>query len=120
MTTPRLYHFCCSHSSAEIGRVGKLRPNTKHVVPALRLVWLTTERQPDREATGLTMNYITCDRMEHRYHARDASMCMPWLTSPARATLAASDPQTLTDLESYGDPQHWYVASERVPVKQDY
>lgn len=110
----RLYHFTCDHGLSGIGRVGELRPMVEHPWLHCKVVWLTTEKRPDRFATGLTSNLLDCDRMAHRYVVRDLSRCRPWLTSPERA---GARQDFVAELEQFGDPEHWWIASEPVEAR---
>jgi hypothetical protein len=108
----RLFHFTCEHGREAIGRRGELRSRMRHPLLGCDVVWLTSESSPDRESTGLTMRTITCDRMQFRYVVGDAGKCRPWIGSRERDAAPAHH---LADLERYGDPEHWWIASE--PVK---
>ena len=113
----RLYHFTCQHSRRDIGTYGLLVPQIKHPMLGCNVTWLTSEAMPDRAATGLGNNTgLKCDRMEFRYVVTDLSRCRPWLGSVERA---ASPAHVVEDLESYGDPDHWWIASEPVQAKLD-
>jgi hypothetical protein len=104
---PTLWHFTCTHGRRALGKRGLLVAPLPHpLLGAARLIWLTTEAAPDRERTGLTMNTTTCDRMAYRYRVLQPWRCTPWLASPWRA---AALPRIVADLESFGDPEHWYV-----------
>lgn len=110
----RLFHFTCEHGFRALGRRGRLCSQMAHPLLGCDVVWLTTEALPDRESSGLTMDTIACDRMKYRYIVTDTSACRPWLDSPERA---AAPRRHVRDLESYGDPEHWWVASEPVPAR---
>ena len=114
----RLYHFCCQHSRRAIGTYGLLIPQIEHPLLGCRVVWLTTEAEPDRHATGLAneTGLLHCDRMEYRYVVSDLERARTWLQSPERA---AAPPQAVADLESYGDAQHWWIANEPIRAKLD-
>jgi hypothetical protein len=72
---------------------------------------MTTKAKPDRERTGLGMHLTKCDRMEFRYTVTPTGACVPWLRSLTRMR---ADLQVVEDLEGYGDPEHWWVASTPV------
>lgn len=102
-----LWHFTCGHSYKSIGDEGLLYPHPHPLMPELgSLIWLTDDAEPDRDDVGLTMGFITCDRMEYRYAVRSAPSCKPW--SSVRDAL---DTDVLTDLESFGAPETWWVSS---------
>ena len=113
---PPLWHFTCSHGAHRIGNPGELLPLGLNPLLGCRVVWLTTEREPDRFQTGLTRTFVKCDRMEYRYRVTDASRCRPWSTSLERFGAVR---WVVEDLERYGDPEHWFVASRPVPVVLD-
>ena len=83
-----------------------------------KVTWLTTKAAPDREATGLANNtgLAPCDRMEFRYMVEDLTDCRPWLTSLERAE---SPKQAVEDLESFGDPEHWWIATKPIRARFD-
>ena len=112
MRRERLFHFTCDHGRAAIGVRGELRPQVEHPLLHVKVVWLTSEPMPDREATGLTMRLTRCDRMAYRYVVTDLRPCRPWLDSSERAGAPRG---AVAVLEQFGDPEHWWVATE--PVK---
>lgn len=109
MTT--LYHYTCDDGHAAIGKVGVLRPGPDG------LIWLTDMRTPNRDALGLTMHILKCDRTRHRYRVTDPSYAVPWIEY--RKTL--DDPWWRAELE-FADgarPRHWFVTTAPVPVEYD-
>jgi hypothetical protein len=68
---------------------------------------MTDQAKPDRERTGLGMHFTKCDRMEFRYLVTPGGACVAWLASFARTQTPHS---AIEDLETYGDPEHWWVA----------
>jgi hypothetical protein len=117
MSSEPLYHFTCAHGYHDIGHSGVclLRPSP-HPFLQQRLLWLTTEAKPDRHASGLGSSIARCDRMQFRYVVDDRSVCQPWLQSPQRATAPRS---AVEDLESEGDPEHWWVSDRIVRARFD-
>lgn len=116
---PALWHFTCRHGAKRIGRGNALLVPQGGIHPVAGwppLLWFTVLAEPDREATGLTSETISCDRMEHRYAVGPGSVCVPWLASPWRASTASG---LLADLEDYGDPEHWWVADRAVKARWD-
>jgi hypothetical protein len=113
-----LYHFTCRHSKSDIGTSNcLLRPMIRHPLMGCKVLWLTTEATPDRESTGLTMNLQRCDRMEFRYVVTDdVERCHPWLDSQARAI---ANPQVVSDMEEFGDPEHWWITTWPVRARFD-
>lgn len=105
----RLFHFTCDHGYNAIASRGELRPIAEHPFLHVKVVWLTTEGQPDRQATGLGMTYTRCDRMKYRYVVTDLRTCHPWLGSPERG---GAPPGAVEDLERFGDPEHWWITDE--------
>ena len=112
-STPALWHFTCEHGHAAIGRHGVLLPNA-HPWLTEPLIWLTTEQWPDRFASGLTSERLTCDRMRYRYRVTDSEHAEPWLGSRYRHDARRA---VIADLESYGDPEHWWVSSHPLPAR---
>ena len=112
-----LYHFTCKHSKRQIGTSNCLLiPMIRHPLLGCKVTWLTTEAQPDPETTGLTRNHIECDRMAFRYIVTDLTDCHPWLGSMERA---ASRQRAVEDLESYGDPEHWWITDKPIHARFD-
>ena len=100
-----LYHFTCAHGFAGISETGILRPNVhplmRHLGP---LLWLTDLPTPSADSVGLTSErLLTCDRLAYRYiiHTRAA---VRWVDIRERVS-----PALVTVLESYGEPDHWWV-----------
>lgn len=109
MTAPTLWHFTCTHGRRALGKRGLLiAPIGNPLLDGARLIWLTTEAAPDRETTGLTSRTTPCDRMAYRYRVLQPERCTPWLGSLYRAVAA---PRVVEVLESFGDPEHWYVTA---------
>lgn len=107
-----LYHYTCDHSVERIRRDGFLRPN-RHPSLGARLVWLTDLDTPDRDALGLTSQFITCDRTKHRFTVADESFVVPW-TEWAREHKVS---HLVRDyLEQFGLPRHWFVSEHHVVV----
>ena len=109
MTPRRLFHFTCDHGREAIGRRGRLEPQIEHPLLGCSVVWLTTEPNPDREATGLTSRITSCDRMAYRYVVSDVAACRPWIGSPEREAVLKAGGHTLMDLECFGDPEYWWI-----------
>lgn len=107
--TVALWHFTCEHGRRGIGKRGLLvAPIGNPLFGGARIIWLTTEAEPDRERTGLTMHTTRCDRMTYRYRVLQPERCTPWLACPWREI---ARPRVVADLESFGDPEHWYVTA---------
>ena len=100
----RLYHWTCSHGFAGIGKRGLIRPH------AIGVVWLTDDPTATRQDLGLTSQIRPCDRMTFLY-AVETIAAVPWLESDARARAPAD---RVADLESFGKPSAWWVASKPV------
>lgn len=113
-----LWHFCCRHSAKAIGRYGLVRPMVGHpFLGGARLVWFTTDRRPKREAVGLTMETIRCDRMECCYEVTDAHGCEPfndWIRD--RDHLHESANYWLMGPDQR--PETWWVSESAVPVRR--
>lgn len=112
----RLYHFTCADGHQQIERTGTLRPQTA----MWPFVWLTSEADPDFEASGLRgfdgFTILDCDRTDYRYVVTDLTTCRPWLGSPERPRVSA---RFLQLLEQFGDPQHWWITTEPVTCELD-
>lgn len=110
-----LYHFTCrDHSQPVIDEVGYLQPKLHPLLPELGpVLWLTDTAEPERDAVGLTSR--TCDRMQVRY-------VVPADTVPGLAwwpiLRGQCDPRVVRDLESYGQPLHWWVGRGNVPLRR--
>jgi hypothetical protein len=113
MTPDRLYHFTCADAHKRIGRYNCVLTPQRGLWP---YIWLTTEAEPDFEATGLGSITLTCDRTEYRYIVTDIAACKPWSGSPERA---AVHPDFLETLESFGDPAHWWISAGPVRAAWD-
>ncbi len=110
MNTPTLYHFTCAHGHAGIRQTKILLPNMHPYMRNLGpLLWLTDVADPPtRESVGLQSTWISCDRMTYRYIVR-CKAALPWHEIRSRAPRAV-----VADLESFGQPDHWWVV--RRPV----
>lgn len=103
-----LYHYCCHHSAQLIARTMTLRPVAQPMLKGLPVVWATDQEIPDRDALGLTMHMVKCDRTEHRFTvlAEDEPLFTPWTASPLRALCR--------DLEAFEhpplQPELWWVS----------
>ncbi len=100
-----LYHFTCDHGHTGIVRTGILLP---HIHPFMRnlgpLLWLTDFAEPpDKESVGLTASWTTCDRLKYRYCVQTKA-ALPW--SELRRNVS---PDMVVTLESFGQPEHWWV-----------
>ena len=108
-----LWHFTCDHGYAGIGRRGLLMPHAHPLMPELGpVVWLTTDPAPARDDIGLTSTMLGCDRMGYRYRAHPDVNAAPW-TSLRHLV----DPSLIVDLELYGKPDTWHLATDPVPVR---
>jgi len=117
----RLYHFTCAHGARRIGRHNCLIiPQIEHPLLHIKVSWFTELAEPDRTATGLTHNFTRCDRMAFRYVVTDLSRCLPWPGSPERRHASRhGEPGALADLESEGDPEHWWISGCAVAAQFD-
>jgi hypothetical protein len=107
----RLYHYTCLDSDPGIQRDGFLRPNWNPLLRA-SLVWLTDLEQPNIEGLGLTSDSISCDRTAVRYEVRTvhAERWAKWARKH-RVSRPLRD-----DLERFGLPRCWWVATTPLPV----
>lgn len=115
-----LYHFTCDHGHVGIGDRGNLVPaaslTEKRVPWTGCLVWLTDLPRPNRDALGLTMHSISCDRTVHRYRVTDSALTRRW-TSLAR-DLPRGYRESL-EAAPGARPRHWWVSDNPVPVVYD-
>lgn len=110
MTIPPLYHFTCAHGHEGISKTGILLPNLHPFMRNLGpLLWLTDLAEPPTpESVGLQSAWLTCDRMAYRYIVR-CKAAVHWRDIRERAPR-----DVVATLESFGQPEHWYVV--RRPV----
>jgi len=108
----QLWHYTCDHAHAAIGAVGTL-----HTIGVARYIWLTDLAEPDRDALGLTMRLVTCDRTAHRYRV----MGDPIVYRYSDVRLGDFTATERDGLE--GEPgallRHWWIAPGPVPVLYD-
>lgn len=110
-----LYHFTCGHGMVGIERDGYLRPIRHPFLPILGpVVWLTDLERFDRpEVVGLTSSNLDCDRTEFRYRVERSDVpTLRWWSFVA----PSCDPGVVADLERFGWPTHWWLASGDVPA----
>lgn len=83
MTTKTpLYHYTCEHGHADIEKAGGILKSSALLVDNPRadpLLWLTDIDWPFRDALGLTMDMISCDRTKFRYRIDNTEHIHPWL-----------------------------------------
>lgn len=115
-----LYHYTCEHSFRALGSGGVLT-SAAHLsgmgqtAPLqAQLVWLTDLDIPVRDALGLTMRALKCDRTAHRYRVIDSTNCRRWLS--VRRSYPAL--RFLED-ERGALPAHWWISAADVPVVYD-
>jgi hypothetical protein len=121
-----LYHYTCAHGYAALGEKGDLTPPVLlwpercRWIPTSYLIWLTDMPRPQRDALGLTMYSIGCERTEYRYRALDLSEIVPW--GQFRRTFAREHGETWLEAiegEERVRPSHWFVATVPVPAVYD-
>jgi hypothetical protein len=106
-----LWHYCCEHSARGIVKDGFLRPGTDG------LVWVTDLHPPRREALGLTMLTIHCDRTTNAFMVADDTDVVWW--PYARTSLAdVKGNGWVEGLENAegAEPRHWFVSVRQIPV----
>lgn len=107
-----LYHYCCRHSADLIDRTMTLKPFAQPLLGGLPAVWATDMMPPDRDALGLTMHMVPCDRTKYVYTVvcEDEAKFEWWPSSPLRALVA--------DIEAFEheplDPKRWWVSIAQV------
>ncbi len=111
---PILYHFTCDHGHTGITRTSVLLPNKHPLMPALgSLLWLTDLAEPpSKESVGLTSSWISCDRLAYRYSVR-CKAAVHWFDLRARAPA-----EIVATLESFGQPEHWWVVRRPVTASE--
>lgn len=122
MTAPRspavLYHYTCAHSVPGILRAGMvLRPHEHPLLPELGpVVWLTDLAPLARpRAVGLGPGRLACDRTEFRFDATatDIAGLSWWPRVRDRC-----QPRVVAQLEAFGWPERWWIATEPVTVTE--
>jgi hypothetical protein len=123
-----LYHYTCDHGRKALGESGTLTglavhsPNTVAKLRPLmpdywpHVVWATDLDTPIPAVLGLTSSMLQCDRTRYRYRVTDETALRRWIGSPERRRTRLD---LLDDLERYGLPAHWWVATDPVPVELD-
>lgn len=111
-----LWHYTCTHAQVGIDRERLNRPRIHPFLPELGpVVWLTDlDELPSPDAVGLTATYLACDRTAVRYEvSRFAPGIRWWPWARWRC-----DPAVVADLESFGQPAHWWISTEPIAVSQ--
>ncbi len=100
-----LYHFTCDHGHTGIARTWRILPNAHPFMRNLGpLIWLTDFAEPPTpESVGLQSMWLSYDRLMYRYIVRTRA-AIPWSEIRTRAPGEA-----VATLESYGQPEHWWV-----------
>lgn len=113
MGLPDLFHYTCEHSQPGIIATGTLTP---HPSPfgGPPLVWLTDLKTPNRDALGLTSEWITCDRTRHTFLAHPSPHIQPWMDYRKTLTQATWWIDALESLHTR--PRHWFISLQPVPV----
>lgn len=105
-----LYHLTCEHSLRGIQTAKKLLPNVHPYMPHLGpLLWLTDLPEPTPEQVGLTSSWTSCNRLQYRYIVRSKA-AIPWSAIRERAPRERAPKDVVETLESFAQPEHWYVA----------
>lgn len=104
------YHYTCDDRAKKIGRAGRIKPGGSPYA------WFTDLARPNRDALGLTMNYIACDRTTNRYRVVEDALLIPW-----RDVRRSCDPDWVALLESSpgARPMHWWVSEVSVGAIYD-
>lgn len=112
-----LFHFCCAHSAKAIGRYGLIIPQAESALSlGVRVSWFTDDITLPREAYGLTMHTIACDRMEYLYRVLEADvpLCEPFLEWQKRL----GNPFVGKLVNDENRPDRWFVCEKAVRVRK--
>jgi len=108
----RLYHYTCAHAAPHIERQRWLTGTPHPWMPdAGPLIHLTDLDTPDRNALGLTMNLIRCDRTEYRVTV-STTAAVHW---PVFAHTIPREVRHALESAPGAMPMHWYVV-QGMPV----
>jgi hypothetical protein len=107
------FHFTDARGARAIGRYGLVIPRYSIAIDA-KVSWFTDDITLDREALGLTMRFIANDRMEFLYRVIDATTIEPFLVWAKRV----GNPFVGRLIDDRKRPEHWFVSSFAVPVRQ--
>lgn len=102
-----IWHYSCEHSAQGIARDGFLRPG------ADGFVWMTDLHPPVREALGLTMLTIKCDRMAYQWQVADRTNVRRWML--VRKSLPRAYVHGLESAPG-ARPGHWFISETNVPI----
>jgi hypothetical protein len=108
-----IWHYTCDHGAPGIRRNGLVRPNGHPLLDGLPISWWTDLGPEYRFEIGLTADWITCDRMAHRFEVKDPCQLMRW---PSAARVLGVPQPIRDDLEIGRLPAHWWVAFQPVEV----
>ena len=77
------------------------------------LLWLTDLAEPPtKESVGLQSTWISCDRMTYRYIVR-CKAATHW-----HEVRKLAPREVVTDLEAFGQPEHWWVVRRPVTAHE--
>lgn len=108
-----LYHFTCDHGARGIAATHTLQASVQPFMPSLGpLLWLTDLAEPTQDDVGLTSTFTSCDRLAHRYRVQTKA-AVPWATLRDKAPFS-----TVSLLERYGKPEHWWVARRSLTASE--
>lgn len=117
----KLFHHTCDHGREQIGDQGDLISAAEQRGQVefwtMNFVWLTSMRYPNREALGLTMHLVGCDRTKFTYEVLlpdDDPSIHPW------AKVARDLPRELRDEIERAPgamPALWWVSLGPVPAR---
>jgi hypothetical protein len=115
-----LFHYTCAHRAPGIRDDGLVIPGTKQqrddgspigAIPWATFAWFTDLDVPIRDALGLTMEILRCDRTEYRFRAIEGARLIAW-TSVRRNYVWSP----FLEAAPGARPAHWYVSVDPVPV----
>lgn len=113
MTAVRIWHYTCDDGAEGIRRDGIVKPNPHPLLGGLPISWWTDLDPSHRYEIGLTSDTLTCDRMAHRFEAKDWTLLDYW---PTYARTAKVPRAVRDELEDGRLPAHWWISLAPVEV----
>lgn len=111
-----LYHFTCSDHGYPGIMGDTIRPTLHPLMPHLGpLLWLTDlANPPTADSIGFGSGLLDCDRLAHRFLVSlRPGVAKAWTTLRSRV-----DDDVVKILDSYGQPEHWFVVRRPLLVSE--